>query len=85
MYRLTVQHNLHLEQAQAFYDFKKHIKLHCQSLTKVNAIAFDLLHNLSVLNNMPDWHYVFGIHNVGTGAIVMYAYREGGQRNTWLE
>jgi hypothetical protein len=43
-----VQHNPHHEQAQTFCDFKKHVKLHCQSLINVN--AFDFMHNLSVPN-----------------------------------
>jgi hypothetical protein len=84
-HRLTVQRILHQAQAQAFYDLKKHVKLHCQSSANVTAIAFNFMQNLPVPNMTTDkvfysrqaWYYVFGIHNIGTCEVVMYTYHEG--------
>jgi hypothetical protein len=80
-HRLTVQRNLH----QAFYDLKKHVKLHCQSSANVFAIAFSFMQNLLVPNmtmnkmfySRQAWHYVFSIHNIGTCEVVMYTHHEG--------
>jgi hypothetical protein len=82
---LTVQGNLHQAQAQALYDLKKRVKLHCQSFANITAIVFDFMQNLPVPNMTTNkvlysrqaWHYVFGIHNIGTCEVVMYTYHEG--------
>lgn len=78
-----VQKELHLRKADAFKKEKRAYILRARQ-GKVNCISFDFMQNIplphlptSVVYYMRQlWYYVFGVHDLGTGKVVMYRYLE---------
>ena len=83
--QLVVERDLHQAKAKAFYDIKRNVKAKCQSNPNITAIAFDFMQNLPLPNLTTNtvfysrqlWHYVFGVHDIGSGDVSMYTYHEG--------
>ena len=83
--QLKMDKKLHQTNAEAFYDLKRRVKSRCQANGEDLAVAFDFMQNLPMPNITTSqvfylrqlWHYVFGVHNLGTGDVSMYTYHEG--------
>lgn len=82
--RLTLQNTIHLKKADAFRTKMNRYKQKAIQ-GEILCISIDFMQNLPLPHIKSNkvfycrqlWHYVFGVHNLGTNQVVMFTYHEG--------